>query len=258
MSRRVVITGIGVLSPVGTGLDAFWKSLTSGVSGVGPITQFDATDYRVRIAAEVKDFEPTDWIDRKKARRMDRFSQYSVAAARMAVEHASLDVAADAENIGAMVASGIGGVKTFEKETAVLLEKGPDRISPFFIPMEIANMASAQVSIELGCRGPVSTVCTACAAGNNAIGDAFEIIKRGAADVMLAGGSEASISPVGIAAFASMRALSERNDEPEKASRPFDLGRDGFVMGEGAAILVLEEMERARARGARIYAEISG
>ncbi|MBE0428534.1 MAG: beta-ketoacyl-ACP synthase II [Thermoleophilia bacterium] len=256
--RRVAITGIGVISPLGIGLETFWDALVSGRSGAGPITQFDASEFRVRIAAEVKDFDPAEWMEKKKARRMDRFAQYSVAAARMAVEDASLDVAGDAEKIGAMVASGIGGVKTFEKETGNLIRKGPDRVSPLFIPMEIANMASAQVSIELGVKGPVSTVCTACAAGNNAIGDAFEIVKRGAADVMLAGGSEASVSPVGIAAFAAMRALSERNDEPERASRPFDRDRDGFVMGEGAAILVLEEMERAKDRGARIYAEISG
>ena len=257
-ARRVVVTGMGIISPLGTGIEAYWDALTSGASGVGPITQFDASDYKVRIAAEVKGFEPTDYVDRKSARRMDRFAQLSVAAASMAVEHAGLDVAADAENIGVLVASGIGGVKTFEKETAVLLEKGPDRISPFFIPMEIANMASAQVSIHLGARGPVSTVCTACSAAANAIGDAFEIVKRGAAEVMLTGGSEASISPVGIAAFAQMGALSARNDEPEKASRPFDLERDGFVMGEGSAILVLEERERAVARGAKILAEVAG
>lgn len=256
--RRVVITGMGIISPLGIGIDEYWQSLSTGRSGVGPITQFDASGYKVRIAAEVKDFEPTDYVDRKSARRMDRFAQLSVAAAGRAAENAGLDVAADAENIGVLVASGIGGVKTFEKETAVLLEKGPDRISPFFIPMEIANMASAQVSIHLGARGPVSTVCTACSAAANAIGDAFEIVKRGAADVMLTGGSEASISPVGIAAFAQMGALSARNDEPERASRPFDSGRDGFVMGEGSAILVLEERERALARGARVLAEVVG
>ncbi len=256
--RRVVITGMGIISPLGIGIDEYWQSLSTGRSGVGPITQFDASGYKVRIAAEVKGFEPTDYVDRKSARRMDRFAQLSVAAAGRAAENAGLDVAADAENIGVLVASGIGGVKTFEKETAVLLEKGPDRISPFFIPMEIANMASAQVSIHLGARGPVSTVCTACSAAANAIGDAFEIVKRGAADVMLTGGSEASISPVGIAAFAQMGALSARNDEPERASRPFDSGRDGFVMGEGSAILVLEERERALARGARILAEVVG
>lgn len=256
--RRVAITGMGVVSPLGIGLATYWEALLAGKSGVATITHFDPADFRVRIAAEVKDFDPTQFMEKKKARRMDPFAQYSVAAARMAVEHASLDVPADAENIGALVASGIGGLKTFEKETRVLVAKGPGRVSPLFIPMEIANMASAQVSIELGCRGPVITVSTACAAGNNAIGDAFEIIKRGAADVMLAGGTEATVTPVGMAAFASMRALSERNDDPEKASRPFDRDRDGFVMGEGAAILILEELERARARGAKIYAEISG
>ncbi len=258
MSRRVVVTGMGIVSPLGTGVAEYWSAVAAGRSGIGPITQFDTSGYNVRIAGEVKGFEPTDFIDRKSSRRMDRFAQLSVAAAALAAEHAGLDVAADAENIGVLVASGIGGVKTFEKETGVLLEKGPGRISPFFIPMEIANMASAQVSIHLGARGPVSTVCTACSAAANAIGDAFEIIKRGAADVMLAGGSEASISPVGIAAFSQMGALSMRNGEPERASRPFDLERDGFVMGEGSAILILEERERARSRGARIWAEISG
>ncbi len=258
MSRRVVVTGMGIISPLGTGVEEYWSALAAGRSGIGPITQFDTSGYKVRIAGEVKGFEPTDFIDRKSSRRMDRFAQLSVVAAAMAAEHAGLDVAADAENIGVLVASGIGGVKTFEKETGVLLEKGPDRISPFFIPMEIANMASAQVSIHLGARGPVSTTCTACSAAANAIGDAFEIIKRGAADVMLAGGSEASISPVSIAAFSQMGALSMRNGEPERASRPFDLERDGFVMGEGSAILILEERARALSRGARIWAEISG
>lgn len=257
-ARRVAVTGIGVVSPLGIGLDAFWEGLIAGASGVGTITRFDASGFRVRIAAEVKDFDPAAYMDRKSARRMDRFAQFSVAAAKMAAADAGLDTAADPDNTGVLVASGIGGVKTFEKETEVLITRGPDRVSPLFIPMEIANMASAQVSIELGARGPTSTVCTACAAGSNAIGDAFEIIRRGAANIMFAGGSEASVTPVGIAAFAAMRALSERNDEPAKASRPFDSGRDGFVMGEGAAVLVLEEMEGARQRGARIYAEICG
>ncbi|MFA6001755.1 MAG: beta-ketoacyl-ACP synthase II [Thermoleophilia bacterium] len=258
MSRRVVVTGIGVVSPVGTGVEEYWSALMAGKSGMGPITQFDTTDFRVRFAAEVKDFDPTAYVDKKSARRMDRFAQFSVAAAKLAVEDSALDIAADPENIGVMVSSGIGGLKTFERETEVLLNKGPNRISPLFIPMQIVNMASAQVSIVLGTRGPLSTVCTACSSASNAVGDAFELIKRGAADVMLAGGCEATISPVGIASFAAMRALSERNDEPERASRPFDRDRDGFVMGEGSAVLVLEEYERARARGARVYAEISG
>ena len=256
--RRVAVTGIGVVSPLGIGLDKFWQNLVGGVSGVAPITHFDAGEFRVRIAAEVRDFDPTVYMDKKSARRMDKFAQYSVAAARMAAENSGIDTGDGAEDIGVLVASGIGGVETFEKETGVLLSKGPDRVSPLFIPMEIANMASAQVSIELGVKGPTNTTCTACAAGSNAIGDAFEIIKRGAAEVMFAGGSEAAVTPVGIAAFAAMRALSQRNDEPEKASRPFDRDRDGFVMGEGAAVLVLEEMERAKKRGAKIYAEICG
>ncbi len=256
--RRVVVTGIGVVSPIGTGIENYWQSLVEGRSGVGKITHFDTTEFRVSIAAEVRDFDPTLYIDKKSARRMDRFAQLSVAAAGLAIEDSSLDVAADAENIGVMVSSGIGGLETFERETGVLITKGPSRISPLFIPMQIVNMASAQVSIVHGTRGPCSTVCTACSSSSNAIGDAFEIIKRGAADVMLAGGCEATITPVGISSFAAMRALSERNDEPERASRPFDRDRDGFVMGEGSAILVLEELERAEARGARIYAEVCG
>lgn len=258
MSRRVVVTGIGVISPLGIGAETYWEALQSGRSGVSVISHFDPSDFKVRIAAEVKDFEPTDFIEKKNARRMDRFAQYSVAAARLAMQDAELDPTGEPDRTGAYISSGIGGVETFEKETQVLLEKGPDRVSPLFIPMEIANMASAQVSIQLGLKGPTSTICTACTAGNNAIGEALEVIRRGAADVMFAGGSEASVTPVGIAAFASMRALSTRNDEPERASRPFDSDRDGFVMGEGAAVLILEELERARSRGARIYAELAG
>lgn len=256
--RRVAVTGLGVVSALGIGVDTYWQALVAGQSGIDTISLFDPEGFKVRIAAEVEGFEPTDFIEKKAARRMDRFAQFSVAAARMATRDSELDIAADAERVGVVVASGIGGVRTFEREVAVMLEKGPERVSPLFIPMEIANMASAQVSIELGAQGPVSTVCTACTAGSNAVGDAFEIIRRGAADVMLAGGSEASVTPIGIAAFAAMKALSERNDEPQKASRPFDSGRDGFVMGEGSAVLVLEELERARARGAKIYAEMVG
>lgn len=255
--RRVVVTGIGVISPLGTGVETYWGALTRGESGVGTITRFDASEYKVRIAAEVKDFDPVDYMEKKSARRMDRFAQFSVAAATMAREDASLELD-QPENIGAYISSGIGGIQTFERETQVLLEEGPDRVSPLFIPMEIANMASAQVSIQLGLKGPTSNICTACTAGNNAIGEALEVIRRGAADVMFAGGSEASVTRVGIAAFASMRALSTRNDEPARASRPFDRERDGFVMGEGAAVLILEEFERAQARGARIYAELAG
>lgn len=257
-ARRVAVTGIGVISSIGTGIEDYWRALVAGTSGVATITHFDTTDYRVHIAAEVKGFDPTAYTDKKSARRMDRFAQFAVAAAKLAVEDGSLDVAADPENIGVLVASGIGGLQTFERETEVLLNKGPSRISPLFIPMQIVNMAAAQVSIVLGAKGPLSTVCTACSAASNAIGEAFEIIRRGAADVMLAGGSEATITPVGISSFAAMRALSERNDEPERASRPFDRDRDGFVMGEGSAILILEELERARARGAKIYAEVCG
>jgi len=257
-SHRVVVTGIGVVSPLGIGTEAYWQALLAGTSGVGPITHFDASELRARIAAEVKDFDPTDFVDKKSARRMDRFSQLSVAAASLAVEDSSLDVAADAENIGVVVSSGIGGLSTFEKEMQVLLEKGAGRISPLFIPMQIVNMASAQISIVLGARGPLTTVCTACSSASNAIGDAYEMVKRGAADVMLAGGCEAAVTPMGIGAFAAMRALSERNDDPEHASRPFDRDRDGFVMGEGSAVLVLENLGRAQARGAKIYAEVCG
>ena len=258
MSRRVAVTGIGIISPVGIGIEDYWEALMAGVSGVGPITQFDTSGYRVRIAAEVRDFDPTAYVDRKSARRMDRFAQLSVAAARLAVEDGNLDIGVEPENIGVVVSSGIGGLKTFEKEMEVLISKGPDRISPLFIPMQIVNMASAQISIVLGTKGPSTTVCTACSSASNAIGDAFEMVKRGAADVMLAGGCEAAVTPMGIASFAAMRALSERNDEPERASRPFDRDRDGFVMGEGSAVLILEEMEHARARGAKVYAEITG
>ena len=256
--RRVAVTGIGVITPLGIGLDAYWDGLESGASGAAEITLFDTSAHKVRIAAEVKDFEPTDFMERKSARRMDRFALFSVAAAKMAMEDAELDTTAEPENIGAYISSGIGGIRTFERENEVLLEKGPDRVSPLFIPMEIVNMASAQVSIQLGLTGPTSTICTACTSGNNAIGEALEVIRRGAADVMFAGGCEASVTPIGIAAFTSMRALSTRNDEPRRASRPFDRDRDGFVMGEGSAVLILEELERARSRGARIYAELVG
>jgi len=257
-SRRVVVTGMAVLCPVGNDLETAWERLIAGQSGITAITRFDASRIASRIAGEVKGFDPADHLDKRAARRMDPYAQFAVATARSAVEHARLDVAAEPERIGAIVASGVGGLLTFQEQTRILLEKGPERVSPFFIPMMIPNMASAHVSLDLGLKGPVTSVCTACAAGSNAIGDAFEIIRRGAAVAMLAGGSEASVNETGVAAFAAMRALSTRNDAPEEASRPFDAGRDGFVVGEGAGVLVLEEREHAVARGATIHAEVVG
>jgi 3-oxoacyl-[acyl-carrier-protein] synthase II len=256
--RRVVVTGTGILCPLGNDGQTVWRRLLAGESGIAAITKFDASRLPTRIAGEVKGFDPEDFIDRRAARRMDPYSQYAVAAARQAVDDAGLDVAAEAVSIGAVVASGGGGLGTFEQQSRVLFEHGPGRMSPFFATMMIPNMAAAQVSLEIGVKGPLSAVCTACAAGASAIGDAFEIIRRGAAAAMLAGGAEAPINETGVAAFSVMRALSTRNEAPQAASRPFDAGRDGFVLGEGAGILVLEELEHARARGARIQAEVVG
>ncbi len=257
-ARRVVVTGIGVVSPVGLGREAYFSALLSGRSGVGPITRFDTTGYSVTIAAEVKGFDALDYMDRKAARRMDAYAQYGVAAAVMAREDASFPPDFDPYSVGSFVGSGIGGLDTFYEQTRVLYERGPDRVSPFFIPMMIPNMAAAHVSIALGLKGPVSATCTACAASTHALGDAFHIIRRGDAVAMFAGGAEAPVGHIGLSSFAAMRALSTRNDDPERASRPFDRGRDGFVIGEGAAVLVLEEREHALARGARIYAEFLG
>jgi 3-oxoacyl-[acyl-carrier-protein] synthase II len=257
--NRVVITGFGLITPIGNDIDTFWSNLIAGKSGVGPITQFDASDYPVRIAAEVKDFDPTKYISRRESRRMDRFTQFAVSAAKMAIEHAKLDMEkVDAERVGVYIGSGIGGLSTLEAQHKVLLERGPRRVSPFFIPMMIANMASGQVSIHVGAKGPNSSSITACATGTHSIGDAFRILQYGDADVMLAGGAEATILPLAFAGFSTMGALSSRNEEPEKASRPFDRDRDGFVMGEGAGVLVLETLEHALQRGATIYAEVSG
>ena len=255
--RRVVITGLGVVSPVGIGPSEFWDNLKAGKSGIRSITRFDASGFPCRIAAEV-DFDPLTYIDRREARKMDRFCQFAVAAARMAFADAGLGGAFVPERSGVLIGTGIGGMETFDRETKVLLEKGPDRVSPFFIPMMIANMASGQVSIDLGLKGPINTVVTACATGTNAIGDAYEIIARGDADVMVCGGTEAPITPLALAGFSAMKALSVRNDLGPGACRPFDRERDGFVMGEGAGILVLESLENASARGARVYAEIAG
>ncbi|MDK2821056.1 MAG: 3-oxoacyl-[acyl-carrier-protein] synthase [Clostridia bacterium] len=259
MKKRVVITGMGAITPFGTGKDKLWQSLVEGKSGIGPITRFDAENLPVTFAGEVKDFVPSDFINRKEIRRMDRFAQYAVAAARMAVEDASLDLEKeDRDRVGVIFGSANGGMETFQEQTKVLLEKGPNRISPFFVPMMIANMAAGLISINLGIRGVNFTVVNACASGTNSIGEAFRALQRGDADVVITGGSEASVTPLTVAGFAAMKALSTRNDDPAKASRPFENNRDGFVLGEGAGVLVLETLEHAEARGARIYAEISG
>jgi len=259
MKNRVVITGMGVISPIGNSVEDFWNSLLAGKSGVDYITAFDVSDYPTRIAAEVKDFTPENWIDKKDVKRMDRFVQFATAAAKLAMEDAKINMdELDRDRVGVYVGSGIGGLGTFEEQHRTLMEKGPKRVSPFFIPMMIANMGSGQVSIALGAKGPNSAAVTACATGTNSIGDAFKIIQRGEADVMFAGGAEAPIFPTGLAGFCSARAMSTRNNEPTKASRPFDLNRDGFVMGEGSGVLVLESLEHARKRGATIYAEMVG
>jgi 3-oxoacyl-[acyl-carrier-protein] synthase II len=258
-TRRVVVTGLGALSPVGNTAEEFWSSLLQGRSGVGPITKFDTEGYPTRIAGEVRNFDPLNFVDKKDARRLDPYLQYAVASSVLAVQDAMLDTGkVDGARFGVLIGSGIGGISTLLDSHRNLLEKGPDRVSPFFIPMIIANMASGLVSIRFGAKGPNSSVVTACATGNHAIGDSFKIIQRGDADVMIAGGSEAIIIPLTIAGFCSMKAMSTRNDEPTKAMRPFDATRDGFVCGEGAGILILEALEHALARDARIYAEIVG
>jgi 3-oxoacyl-[acyl-carrier-protein] synthase II len=256
--QRVVVTGVGAVTPLGNDAETYWENLVGGKSGAGPITLFDSSDYPVRFACELKDFDPTRWLDRRKARKMDRFSQMVVAAARMAEEDSGIDIKRENERIGVSVATGIGGLQSFQDCVTTLLERGPDRVNPQSIPAIIPNMGAAWVSMELGTRGPLSSQCTACAASNMAIGDAIDAIRLGRADLFLAGGTEAGINPVGISGFGAMRALSRRNDEPEAASRPFDAERDGFVMGEAAAILVVEELEHAKARDAKIYAEIVG
>lgn len=257
--RRVVVTGIGVISPIGTGKDKYFQSLKEGISGVGYITRFDAEGFDTRIAAEVKDFDPAAYIDKKECRRMDRFTQFAVAASKMAVEDAGLNVEAiDNTRFGVCIGSGIGGMETLEAQHSILKEKGPGRVSPFMVPMMISNIAAGNISIALNAKGPNSTVVTACASATNAIGEAFRTISRGDADIMVTGGSEASITPLSFAGFCAMKALSTRNDDPKGASRPFDKDRDGFVMGEGAGILIIEELEHAKRRGAKIYAEVVG
>jgi 3-oxoacyl-[acyl-carrier-protein] synthase II len=256
--RRVVITGLGAVTPLGADVESTWDGLVAGRSGAGEITQFDSSDYAVHFACEVKDFDPTQYIDRKQARRMDRFAHLIVAAARQAEADSGISIESESDRVGAAIATGIGGLKAFQDCHSELLERGPDRVNPFSIPEIIPNMGAAWVSMQLGTQGPLSSQCTACAASNMAIGDGLDAIRLGRADVMLCGGTEAPVTEVGIAGFSAMRALSRRNDDPEGASRPFDSGRDGFVMGEAGAVVVLEELEHARARGAKIYAELLG
>src|SRR5437868_4410510 len=256
--KRVVITGLGAVTPLGPSVESSWEGLVAGRSGAGPITQFDASDYRVKFACEASEFDPLEWIPYKQARRMDRFAQLVVAAARQAEADSGLEIEKESDRIGASVATGIGGLKAFQDCYDELLSRGPDRVNPFSIPEIIPNMGAAWVSMELGTRGPLSSQCTACAASNMSIGDGADAIRLGRADVMLCGGTEAPVTEVGIAGFSAMRALSRRNDDPEKASRPFDAQRDGFVMGEAGAVVVLEELEHAKARGAKIYAELVG
>ncbi|MDU7053548.1 MAG: beta-ketoacyl-ACP synthase II [Dialister sp.] len=260
MERRVVITGLGVVSPVGNGKEEFWNNLLAGKPGVGPITQFDATDFPVRIAGEVKDFDPVALAgDRKTVRHMDRYTQFAVAAAKMAVADAKLDMTKeDPDMAGTLIGTGIGGIHVMEDTILQIEKRGPGKVNPFAIPMMIANMASGQVSITLGLRGPVLTDVTACASGTNSIGLAARLIKYGDADIMIAGGAEAAVSKAPMAGFAAMKALSSRDCPPEEASCPFDAGRDGFVLGEGSGVLVLEELEHAKKRGAHIYAELAG
>jgi 3-oxoacyl-[acyl-carrier-protein] synthase II len=258
--NRVVITGMGVVTALGKDLETFWGSLMAGKSGVSHIESFDVSEYPTRIAAEIKDFNPEEYMDRKEARKMDRFTQFAVVAAAKALQDADLRIGEniDPDLIGVSIGSGIGGAGTWEEQYRTLLERGPRRVSPFFIPMMIANMASGQVSIMTGAKGPNTTAVTACATGSHSIGDSMKIIQRGEAEAMICGGAEAAILPTGLAGFCAMRAMSTRNEEPQRASRPFDIDRDGFVMGEGSGILVLESLEHAQKRGARIYAEVIG
>jgi 3-oxoacyl-[acyl-carrier-protein] synthase II len=257
--RRVVVTGLGAVTPIGNDVDEYWQGLSSGRNGVGPITLFDASRHPCRFAAEVKHFDPRGWLEPKEAKRWDRFCQFGVVAAKQAVRHAGLEIdETNGHRVGVSIGSGVGGLLVAETQTQVLNSRGPDRVSPFCVPMMIPNMAAGLAAIALGARGPSSAVATACAAGSNAIGDAYRLIQLGLADVMVCGGSESAITPLGLAGFASAKALSFRNDDPATASRPFDAGRDGFVIGEGAGILVLESLEHATARGAEVLAEVVG
>lgn len=257
--RRVVVTGLGAITPVGNTPSEYWEGLMAGRSGIGPITLFDASNHDCRIAGEIKGFDPLQYMDRKDAKRMDRFTQIAVCASKQAVADAQFVINdLNAEQVGVLIGTGIGGLKVLEDQVEVLLHRGPDRCSPFMIPTMIANMAAGLTAIQIGAKGPNSCSVTACAAGSNSIGDAFRLVQRGYAQAIVCGGTEAAITPLGIAGFAAMKAMSTRNDEPTRASRPFDSGRDGFVMGEGAGILMLEELEHALSRGAKIYAEIVG
>jgi 3-oxoacyl-[acyl-carrier-protein] synthase II len=259
VTRRVVVTGLGLVTPLGTGVEKTWKAICAGESGIGRITRFDPTGYDAQIAGEVKDFDPAQFIEKKEIKKMDTFIHYAVGAAQLAVDDAGLKVAPEeATKVGVYIGSGIGGLGSIEHYHDVLRAKGPGRVSPFFIPMTIINLASGQVAIRIGAKGPNSCAVTACATGNHCIGDAYRLIQRGDADVMVAGGAEAAVTPLGVAGFAAAKALSFRNDEPTKASRPFDKDRDGFVLGEGAGVVVIEELEHALRRGVRIYGEIIG
>jgi len=259
MPKRIVVTGLGCLSPLANDWPNTWKALAAGISGVAPITHFDASCYKTRFAAEVKDFDPAALLGPKEARRMDRFTQFALAAALQAVEHSGLKIdESNRDRVGALIGTGIGGVSTMTEQLTVLAERGPDRVSPFLVPMMLADTAPGIIAIHLGIRGPNMAVTTACATGSNAIGEAAEMIRRDSTDVMLAGGAEAAVVPLALAGLGVMKALSTRNDQPQRASRPFDLNRDGFVVGEGAAVLVLESLEYAQARGARILAEVTG
>jgi 3-oxoacyl-[acyl-carrier-protein] synthase II len=259
LSRRVVVTGIGLLSSVGSNTEETWRAVTEGHSGIGHITQFDATGFNCRIAGEVKNFDPARWIEKKEIKKMARFIQFAVAASEFAIDQCGLKVTPEiAENVGVYIGSGIGGFEVIEREHKNLLEKGPGRVSPFFIPATIINLASGYVSIRTGAKGPNSATATACTTSAHAVGDSYRLIQRGDADVMICGGAEACITPLGVGGFAAMRALSQRNDEPQRASRPWDKHRDGFVIGEGAGILILEELEFAKKRGVPILAEVVG
>lgn len=258
-NKRIVITGMGIVSSLGSNIDIFWDNLIKGNSGIGNITYFDTTAFPTKFAGQVKDFNAQNFIEPKELRRLDKFLQYAVGAAKMALDDANLKITDEnSAKIGALVGSGIGGMETLENQFKVLFEKGPNRVSPFFIPMMISNMASGQIGIFFGAKGPNLTIMTACATGAHSIGEAYHIIKRGEADVMIAGGTEAAVTPMSVAGFCALRALSTRNEEPQKASRPFDKDRDGFVMSEGAGILILEDLEHAKERGAKIYGELVG
>ncbi len=259
MGKRVVVTGMGIISPLGTGVEKNWEAICQSKSGIAPITRFDTSDFVSKIAGEVKDFNPEDYMDKKEVKKMDIFIQFALASGKMAIQDSQLEIdESNADRVGVLVGAGIGGLSTIEKYHSILLEKGPKKISPFFIPMLIVNLAPGQISIYFGARGPNSSVVTACATGNHSIGEAFKIIQRGDADAMIAGGSESVITPLAVGGFSSMKALSTRNDEPERASRPFEKDRDGFVIAEGAGVLILEDIHHALKRGANIHAEIIG